>query len=188
MLTTAGLELATRAFRGQSKFTITRTATTADTLTEAGVKGLAKLPNEKQTGTLTSSLNTPDGDEQVAGTKVLYTNEKVTKGYNITAIGLYAKEEGKDAEFLYAVTLAAEPEYMPDFGNKVLFEFGMSIFVMVGQKQSVTIQLNPQSLATIEYVDKAIADHQVVFPSDLAYLDKDETISGKWKFGQNPVD
>lgn len=188
VLTTAGLELATRAFRGQAKFTITRTATTADTLTEAEIKGLAKLPNEKQTGTLTSSLDTPDGDERIAGTKVLYTNEKVIKGYNITAIGLYTKEDGKDTEFLYAVTLAAEPEYMPDFGDKVLFEFGMSIFVVVGQKQNVTIQLNPQSLATIEYVDKAIADHQVVFPADLAYLDKDQTVTGKWKFGQNPVD
>ncbi|WP_236008141.1 pyocin knob domain-containing protein [Levilactobacillus andaensis] len=188
VLTTAGLALATRAFRGQAKFTITRTATTADTLTEVGIKGLAKLPNEQQTGTLTSSLDTPDGDERIAGTRVLYTNEGVSKGYNITAIGLYAKEEGKDTEFLYAVTLAAEPEYMPDFSDKVLFEFGMSIFVMVGQKQNVTIQLNPQSLATIEYVDKAIADHQVVFPSDLAYLDKDQTVTGKWKFGQNPVD
>ncbi|MDT7019292.1 hypothetical protein RIN67_03155 [Levilactobacillus namurensis] len=181
VLTTAGLALANRAAKGLAKFKITRVTSTADVVGSSDIPELAKLPSEVQVGSITGQQPLADGDETVTGTKVLFTNHNLQTSYKINAVGLYATEDGK-TEILYSVITAIEPEFMPDYGDQVLMEFGMTIYVVVGQVENMSIVVNPDSMATVAYVDKAIADHQVVFPETLTYSDKNEAIDGKWQF------
>ena len=186
VLTTAGLALANRAAKGVTKFKITKVTSTADVVADSAIAALTKLPNEVQIGTITGEQSLPDGDGTITGTKVLFVNHKLQTSYKLNAVGLYAIEED-GAEFLYAVITAIEPEFMPDFSDQVLMEFGMTIYVVVGQVDSMMVVVNPVSMATVAYVNKAIADHQVVFPTTLTYSDKDEVITGKWQFKKDIV-
>lgn len=186
-LTAAGLALANRAAKGQATFKITKATSTADTIEDTAIAGLVKLPNEVQVGTITGDQPLSDGDGTVTGTKVLFTNHNLQTSYQIHAVGLYAVENDGD-EFLYAVVPAIEPEFMPDFSDQVLMEFGMTIYVVVGQVDNMSVIINPDSLATVAYVDKAIADHQVVFPETLTYRDHNEVVTGKWMFKGGAVD
>ncbi|WP_024746631.1 hypothetical protein [Levilactobacillus namurensis] len=187
VLTTAGLALANRAAKGVTKFKITKVTSTADVVADSTITALTKLPNEVQVGTITGEQPLPDGDGTITGTKVLFVNHKLQTSYRINAVGLYAVEEG-GPEFLYAVITAVEPEFMPDFSDQVLMEFGMTIYIVVGQVESMSIVVAPESFATVAYVDKAIADHQVVFPKTLTYSDKNEVITGTWQFKNGAVD
>ncbi|PTM24111.1 hypothetical protein DA798_02495 [Lactobacillus sp. PFC-70] len=186
-LTAAGLALANRAAKGQTTFKITRATSTADTIEDTAIAGLVKLPNEVQVGTIMGDQPLSDGDGTITGTKVLFTNHNLQTSYQVRAIGLYAVESDGD-EFLYAVVTAIEPEFMPDFSDQVLMEFGMTIYVVVGQVDNMSIIVNPDSLATVAYVDKAIADHQVVFPETLTYSNHNEVITSKWTFKGGVVD
>lgn len=186
VLTTAGLALANRAAKGLAKFKITRVTSTADVVGDSDISELTKLPNEVQVGSITGQQPLVDGDGTVTGTKVLFTNHNLQTSYKINAVGLYATEDGK-SEILYSVITAIEPEFMPDYGDQVLMEFGMTIYVVVGQVDNMSIVVNPGSMATVAYVDKAIADHQVVFPETLTYSDRDEMIAGKWQFKKGIV-
>uniref|UniRef100_UPI0026F2C1B9 pyocin knob domain-containing protein n=1 Tax=Levilactobacillus namurensis TaxID=380393 RepID=UPI0026F2C1B9 len=186
-LTAAGLALANRAAKGQATFKITRATSTAETIEDTAIAGLVKLPNEVQVGTIMGDQPLSDGDGTITGTKVLFTNHNLQTSYQVRAIGLYAVESDGD-EFLYAVVTAIEPEFMPDFSDQVLMEFGMTIYVVVGQVDNMSIIVNPDSLATVAYVDKAIADHQVVFPETLTYSNHNEVITSKWMFKGGVVD
>ena len=186
VLTTAGLALANRAAKGVTKFKITKVTSTADVVVDSAIAALTKLPNEVQVGTITGEQPLPDGDGTITGTKVLFVNHKLQTSYKINAVGVYAVEEGGD-EFLYAVITAVEPEFMPDFSDQVLMEFGMTIYIVVGQVESMSIVVAPGSFATVAYVDKAIADHQVVFPKTLTYSDRNEVITGAWQFKNGAV-
>ena len=187
VLTTAGLALANRAAKGLAKFKITRVTSTADVVGSSDIPELAKLPSEVQVGSITGQQPLADGDETVIGTKVLFTNHNLQTSYKINAVGLYATEDGK-TEILYSVITAIEPEFMPDFSDQVLMEFGMTIYVVVGQVDNMSIIVNPDSLATVAYVDKAIADHQVVFPETLTYSNRNEVITSKWTFAGGATD
>ncbi|MDT7015132.1 pyocin knob domain-containing protein [Levilactobacillus namurensis] len=187
VLTTAGLALANRAAKGLAKFKITRVTSTADVVGSSDIPELAKLPSEVQVGSITGQQPLADGDETVTGTKVLFTNHNLQTSYKINAVGLYATEDGK-TEILYSVITAIEPEFMPDYGDQVLMEFGMTIYVVVGQVDNMSIIVNPDSFATVAYVDKAIDDHQVVFPETLTYSNRNEVITSKWTFAGGATD
>lgn len=153
ILTNAGFDLASRAANGRATFEITRAAATADDLsklTDDEQQKLTKLPNEVRNGEITNL--TSSNDEGTVGTEILFTNEILDKSYSINAVGLYAKEADKD-EVLYALVTAKTPEFMPDFADKVIFQFRLTIYVVVGEADNITVNINPQGTATKEYVD-----------------------------------
>ncbi|GAF41114.1 hypothetical protein FC83_GL000901 [Agrilactobacillus composti DSM 18527 = JCM 14202] len=158
--TDVGLQLASRAANGQAKFTITRAASTADDLsklTDKELQSLTAIPNEVQAGVITNIKDDPTNPNGAIGTELLFTNEKIEAGYNINAVGIYAKEDGQDNEILYAVTLAQQAEYMPDFADQVILQFKLTVYVIVGRTENVTVSINITEAATKEYVDEQIA-------------------------------
>lgn len=156
-LTTEGLRLASLAANGKTSFTITRVASTADDLTDADVKTMSRLPNEVQTGTLVDQVKSPDGSNAITGAEVRFDNMGLKDSYNISAVALFATEMGTDKpEVLYSITKAIEPEFIPDFADKVLLQFGMTIYVIVGEVSQVDVHVDPTGLATKDYVDDAI--------------------------------
>lgn len=187
-LTNEGLRLSSLAANGKTSFTITRVASTADDLSEVDVTELSALPNEVQTGTINDRLNSPDGNGAIVGTDITFENSGLTESYSIGAVGLYATETGEGkSEVLYAVVKAVKPEFIPDFGDKVLMQFGMIVYVIVGKAENVEVTINPAGMATKEYVDKAIEDHKVILPASLMYSNKDAEIEALWRFLRDPT-
>lgn len=164
ILTAGGLDLATRAANGKTKFTITKATATADDLTvmsETDLQNLTVLPNEIQTGSITNQTENIPNSKSVVGTEVLFTNQGIKKGYLINAVGLYAKEDGKDEEILYALNTAIEPEFMPDFADQVLLQFRITMYVIVGRTENVTVIVDPTGMASKDYVNTKIAEIDV---------------------------
>jgi len=164
ILTANGLDLATRAANGKVRFTLTRAAATSDdlsTMSETDLQNLTALPNEKQAGTITNQDENIPNSPAVVGTEILFTNEGINEGYSINSVGLYAKEEGKDEEILYAVNTAIEPEFMPDFADKVIMQFKITMYVIVGRTENVTVIVDPTGMASKEWVNTKIAEIDV---------------------------
>ncbi|WP_260163993.1 hypothetical protein [Lentilactobacillus buchneri] len=186
-LTAFGADLAQRASNGDTKFTITKATSTADDLSQTDLSQLITLPHEKQTGEIDRILPDPNGGTKVKGTKVSFDNLNLTENYPIQAMGLYAKEDVDGAkEQVYAVTTAADPETMPKSDSAIMFTFAVSIYVVVGNAKQVTINVNPDSFATKEYVADAIANVKVD-TSDLAKLNQDNYYTGDNQFKHDPV-
>lgn len=156
VLTNAGLELAKRANAGQAKFEITRAVTSADDWSNKTIQDLEEataIPNIMQQGTIMDAEEV-ESNNSVIGVSLCFTNKDLSTSYQIKIIGLYVKEEGQDKDFLYAVTTAVSPEYMPGFGDKVLYRFNMQMYLVIGKAQAVNVVINEGTAVTHGQFDK----------------------------------
>lgn len=156
VLTNAGLELAKRANAGQAKFKITRAVTSADDWSNKTIQDLEEataIPNIMQQGTIMDAEEV-ESNNSVIGVSLCFTNKDLSTSYQIRVIGLYVKEEGQDKDFLYAVTTAVTPEYMPDFNDKVMYRFNMQIYLVIGKAQAVNVVINDGASVTHGQFDK----------------------------------
>lgn len=178
ILTTEGTRLATLAANGKTHYVITRAVATGDDLsdlTDEQLAALTKLPNEVQDGSIVEQVDDPSGSDGIIGTRVQFMNQGLSKSYSMNALGVYAKEDGHDQEVLFSVMTAESQhaQYMPDFADKVVLRFGITIFVIVGDKANVTVKLDPDGLATIKFVEDAIAG--IPKPDMTEYYSKKES-------------
>ncbi len=156
VLTNAGLELAKRANAGQAKFEITRAVTSADDWSNKTIQDLEEataIPNIMQQGTIMDAEEV-ESNNSVIGVSLCFTNKDLSTSYQIRVIGLYVKEEGQDKDFLYAVTTAVSPEYMPDFNDKVMYRFNMQMYLVIGKAQAVNVVINDGASVTHGQFDK----------------------------------
>lgn len=156
VLTRAGLELAKRANAGQAKFGITRAVTSADDWSHKTVQDLEEvttIPNIMQQGTIMGT-DEVESSNSVIGVSLCFTNKNLSAGYQIRVIGLYVKEEGQENDFLYAVTTAITPEYMPSFADKVLYKFNMQMYLVIGKAQAVNVVIDEGTAVTRTQFDK----------------------------------
>lgn len=153
ILTTKGLELAKRALLGQAKFKLTRATATGADLSTVQLESLSVLPDE-QVGLVTEADGVSMIDHTIATVEVLFTNENLVTGYDVTAIGIYALEDGADSEILYAVMTAktGHAEYLPDYADKVLAEFKVTSMIVVGNVDAVSIAIDLDTLASKQFV------------------------------------
>ncbi|ATO52447.1 hypothetical protein LA20531_01465 [Lactobacillus amylovorus DSM 20531] len=156
VLTNAGLELAKRANAGQAKFEITRAVTSADDWSNKTIQDLEEvtaIPNIMQQGTVMDTEEV-ESNNSVIGVSLCFANKNLSTGYQIRIIGVYVKEEGQENDFLYAVTTAVTPEYMPDFNDKVLYRFNMQMYLVIGKAQAVNVVINDGASVTHGQFDK----------------------------------
>ena len=156
VLTRTGLELAKRVNAGQAKFGITRAVTSADDWSHKTVQDLEEvttIPNIMQQGTIMDA-NEVESNNSVIGVSLCFTNKNLSTGYQIRIIGLYVKEEGQENDFLYAVTTAITPEYMPSFADKVLYRFNTQMYLVIGNAQSVNVVINEGTAVTSTQFNK----------------------------------
>ncbi|MBI0110753.1 hypothetical protein [Lactobacillus sp. W8093] len=159
ILTNAGLDLAAKASSGKTKFTITRAATSTEKLADESISELQQLtalPSLMQYGEINNVADSAQDKSIVIGTELIFNNKDLSTGYNINTIGLFAKEDGSDKEILYSLTTAVEPETMPDFKDKVLFKFNLTLFVVVGQKDNVTVNVTDNGVVSQKELTKAV--------------------------------
>ncbi|WEV39290.1 hypothetical protein OZX58_03370 [Lactobacillus sp. ESL0680] len=156
VLTNAGIDLARKVNAGQAKFSITKAATSSENLSDksiADLQNMTELPSVMQYGVITDVEDSALDKDTVIGMDLKFNNKDLAHGYSVNAIGLYAKEDGSDNEFLYAITTAVDPEHMPDFNNKAMFQFNVTIYVVVGRSSNVTINVTEEGVAAKKYVD-----------------------------------
>lgn len=156
VLTNAGLELAKRANSGQAKFKITRAVTSADDWSDKTIQDLeavTTIPNIMQQGTIMDTEEV-ESNNSVIGVSLCFANKDLNTSYQIRIIGLYAKEERQENDFLYAVTTAVTPEYMPDFSDGILYRFNMQMYLVIGKAQAVNVVINDGSSVTHGQLDK----------------------------------
>lgn len=187
VLTHAGLELAKRANAGQAKFGITRAVTSADDWSNKTVQDLEEvttIPNIMQQGTITDT-DEVESNNSVIGVSLCFTNKNLSTGYQIRIIGLYVKEEGQENDFLYAVTTAIAPEYMPSFADKVLYRFNTQMYLVIGNAQSVNVVINDGTAVTHGQLDKykvEVADNlkklENTHKEDMSHVAKSASING----------
>ena len=187
VLTHAGLALAKRANAGQAKFGITRAVTSADDWSNKTVQDLEEvttIPNIMQQGTIMDT-DEVESNNSVIGVSLCFTNKNLSTGYQIRIIGLYVKEEGQKNDFLYAVTTAVTPEYMPDFNDKVLYRFNMQMYLVIGNAQSANVVINDGTAVTHGQLDKYKAEVtgnlkklENTHKEDMSHVAKSASING----------
>lgn len=187
VLTHAGLELAKRANAGQAKFGITRAVTSADDWSHKTVQDLEEvttIPNIMQQGTIMDT-DEVESNNSVIGVSLCFTNKNLSTGYQIRIIGLYVKEEGQENDFLYAVTTAITPEYMPSFADKVLYKFNMQMYLVIGKAQAVNVVINEDTAVTSTQFNKykgEVTDNlkklENTHKEDMSHVAKSASING----------
>lgn len=187
VLTRAGLELAKKANAGQAKFGITRAVTSADDWsgkTTQDLEDVTAIPNIMQQGTIMDAEEV-ESNNSVIGVSLKFTNKDLINGYQIRIIGLYVKEEGQKNDFLYAVTTAITPEYMPNFADKVLYRFNMQMYLVIGKAQAVNVVIDEGTAVTHSQFDKykgEVADNlkklENTHKEDMSHAAKSASING----------
>lgn len=187
VLTHAGLELAKRANAGQAKFGITRAVTSADDWSHKTVQDLEEvttIPNIMQQGIIMDA-NEVESNNSVIGVSLCFTNKNLSTGYQIRIIGLYVKEEGQENDFLYAVTTAITPEYMPSFADKVLYKFNMQMYLVIGKAQAVNVVINEGTAVTRTQFDKYkvevtenLKELENTHKEDMSHVAKSASVNG----------
>lgn len=187
VLTHAGLELAKRANAGQAKFGITRAVTSADDWSHKTVQDLEEvttIPNIMQQGTIMDA-DKVESNNSVIGVSLCFTNKNLSTGYQIRIIGLYVKEEGQENDFLYAVTTAITPEYMPSFADKVLYRFNTQMYLVIGNAQSVNVVINEGTAVTRTQFDKYkvevtenLKELENTHKEDMSHVAKSASVNG----------
>ena len=187
VLTRAGLELAKKANSGQAKFGITRAVTSADDWsgkTTQDLEEVTAIPNIMQQGTIMDAEEV-ESNNSVIGVSLRFTNKDLSTGYQIRVIGLYVKEEGQDKDFLYAVTTAVTPEYMPGFGDKVLYRFNMQMYLVIGKAQAVNVVIDEGTAVTHGQFDKykgevteSLKKLENAHKEDMSHVVKSASING----------
>ena len=187
VLTHAGLELAKRANAGQAKFGITRAVTSADDWSHKTVQDLEEattIPNIMQQGTIMDT-DEVESNNSVIGVSLCFTNKNLSTGYQIKVIGLYVKEEGQENDFLYAVTTAITPEYMPSFADKVLYKFNMQMYLVIGKAQAVNVVINEGTAVTRTQFDKYkvevtenLKELENTHKEDMSHVAKSASVNG----------
>ena len=187
VLTRAGLELAKKANAGQAKFGITRAVTSADDWsgkTTQDLEDVTAIPNIMQQGPIMDAEEV-ESNNSVIGVSLKFTNKDLINGYQIRIIGLYVKEEGQKNDFLYAVTTAITPEYMPSFADKVLYRFNMQMYLVIGKAQAVNVVIDEGTAVTHGQLDKYKAEVtgnlkklENTHKEDMSHVAKSASING----------
>lgn len=180
ILTDAGLDLAKRANAGKAKFKITRAVTSSEDLSRKTItelQALTDLPSPMQTGTILDAEPT-ETDNAIIGVSLRFTNKDLTNSYPIRAVGLYVKEEGKDSDFLYALSTAQEPEFMPDYSDQVLYRFNINMYVVVGRVQNVTVEILDGTSVPYEAFNRHIKETTTRFEDLERTRAKSATVNG----------
>ncbi|RMC48896.1 hypothetical protein [Lactobacillus sp. ESL0228] len=192
ILTNEGLSLAARANKGVTKFTISKAAASSKKMTDKSNEDLQKLTELSdivQYGKIIDVADSTQNKGVVIGVGLYFDNQDLTTSYDLNTIGVYAKEEGSDKDILYAITTAAEPETMPDYQNEVLFKFNLTMFIVVGRTDKVTVSVDDSDSATKAELDKVKnelddkANLTDVYPKNKV----DELVAGAGKLKQISV-
>lgn len=151
VITNQGHELIAKMIAGTTTATFTKVQTSSYDYSTETLENLTSLYDVKQE-VLVSSVSRTD----IALVEVLaaISNEDLTEGYYVKALGLFAKDSDEN-EILYAIAIDTDtPDYMPEYGGKSVSGISYRLNTKVDKSEQVTIEVNPAATPTMEQVQE----------------------------------
>ena len=150
VITNAGQELMTSLITKGTTASFTKIATSEHAYEKEELGNILALEDIKQEVAI-SKLEQKDASTIEITAAI--TNEELTEGYYINALGLYIKDnEGN--EILYAVAIDDTPDYVPAFDNKTISNVIYRLNVRVSNSEQVTLEIDPKVYATVKQVEE----------------------------------
>ncbi len=161
IITKAGQELISEVLSGNvNALRFTKVSVSAAEYDLSEPEGLTELSDVRQTSLIS---RTEKSGESVITVEAALTNEQITEGYYMRAIGLFA-ETADSREILYAVTVEQSGNcYMPPFNGLTVSGAVIKLIVAVGNAESITLETNSAAVATaidVKRLEDALAKHR----------------------------
>lgn len=173
-LTNAGFSVSNKAAIGKTQYTTTRAVTTDVDLSNYKIddlKNLTSLPNEINSGIITD-YEMPGNN--VSAIKINFNNSNFKDGYVVRAVGIYAKENGSDKEFLHSITVSDSPVYIPAVSGNVFDGFYLTMAIFTGNNKNISINISDETYVTTKRFNDAILDVTNIAKSSVQKSDFDE--------------
>ena len=97
-------------------------------------------------------------DQKMCKISATITNVGLSAGYYVRELGVFANDPD-DGEILYAVTADSAPDYLPPEGGPTTVSQEFAVYISASNASGVKVSIDPGTLATMGYVEVAIADH-----------------------------
>lgn len=97
-------------------------------------------------------------DQKMCKISTTITNVGLSAGYYVRELGVFANDPD-DGEILYAVTYDSAPDYLPPEGGPTAVSQEFAVYISASNASDVKVSIDPGALATMGYVETAIADH-----------------------------
>ena len=97
-------------------------------------------------------------DQKMCKISATITNVGLSAGYYARELGVFANDPD-DGEILYAVTSDSAPDYLPPQGGSTAVYQEFAVYISASNASDVKVSIDPGALATMGYVETAIADH-----------------------------
>lgn len=97
-------------------------------------------------------------DRKMCKISATITNVGLSAGYYARELGVFANDPD-DGEILYAVTSDSAPDYLPPEGGSTAVSQEFAVYISASNASDVKVSIDPGALATMGYVETAIADH-----------------------------
>lgn len=147
-ITNKGQALMSKLIAGKTIVEFTKISTSTNVYTEAQILALTSLANVKQTASISKITRTNNVAVQI---EAALENSKLTAGYKINSVGLYAKDPDEN-EILYAVASVENSDkgaYMPPYNNLTVSGVYFKLTTTVSNADNVTLQVDQAAVATV---------------------------------------
>lgn len=147
-ITNKGQALMSKLIAGKTTVEFTKISTSINVYTEAQILALTSLANVKQTASISKITRTNNVAVQI---EAALENSKLTAGYKINSVGLYAKDPDEN-EILYAVASVENSDkgaYMPPYNNLTVSGVYFKLTTTVSNADNVTLQVDQAAVATV---------------------------------------
>ena len=151
VITKNGQSLIAKVLADNKKMEFTKISTSSKSYELEDLKKLNVLDEIKQTGSISHISRTNNTIVQV---ETSYDNTKLTDGYFLRTIGLFAKTQD-EPEILYAVAIeTGNGVYMPAYNGTTISGINLQLVTTVGNADKVTFEINMSAVATLSNVNE----------------------------------
>lgn len=156
VITDKGVDLIKNTLTGEN-ITVTSIQAGSDKVELENLKSVTDISNKKQTGTIQGITNTEDGLIKI---NVLFTNIGLTTSYNMTQIGIYAKDKS-DNEILFLIAQNDGQEVPADTKNTP-WALVHNFYIKLNDDINFTVNINNDGYVTYVDLNDAIKNSKTV--------------------------
>lgn len=154
-LTKRGQALVAKIMAGATNIQFTKVSTSSKVYAESALEALTALENVQQTNNVTKVTISNNTSVRV---ETAFTNEKLTAGYYLRCLGLYAKDPDL-GEILYAVCVETSGLcYMSAYNGVTVSSAYIQLYTTVGNSDNVNLAVYSGAYATVEDISAMEAE------------------------------
>lgn len=145
ILTDRGRNLISKIIAGSSGVAFTKVALSSQSYADGNIPALTALGSVKQTVEVSRVTKLSTAAVKI---EAAIDNTKITEGYTLNSIGLYAVDPDL-GEILYGVSGAAVAGYVPAYNGVTVSGIYINLTTSVSNADNVSLVVNPAATATI---------------------------------------